>query len=139
MTTHPPTQRDDARQLVDQGLSNRAVAAQIGVSEATIRRWRGEWRRNDAPATRDDAPDAVLVPLDDELRRTLAVLAEAGYTPAAGLRMCAQFVAGTLARNWGNGVIPRGVIPLMRIEFKPLAPTPQTPPIRHRRDETLTP
>lgn len=125
MTTHPTTQRDDARQLVDQGLSNRAVAAQVGVSEATIRRWRGEWRRN-------DAPDAVTVPLDDELRQALATLADAGYTPAAALRMCAQFVAGALTHSWDHSAMPRGVIPPMRVQFQNW-PVPQQTATHQRK------
>jgi len=204
------------QELAGKGDTNRVIAKKVGVSEATVRRWRRIPRAaddapddalddapGDAPAcdtgatddaaecvtgaspaassdapkcvttasspasepdhltvpldadmrdhlaeasvapaeavTRDDAPDAVVVPLDNELRRALAVLAEAGYDPAAALRMCVEFVASSLARRWGQGVIPRGQVPLMRIEFRPLAVAPQTPLIRHRRDETLTP
>lgn len=92
--------RVEVRQLAGQGMSNRAVARRVGVSEATVRRW----RRDDA----DETHDAISVVLDDDLHDDLNVLAEVGMFADAAIRFTVQLVADAVRSAWDYGDVARG-------------------------------
>lgn len=121
-------QRAAVRGLAAQEVSNRTIAKQVGVSESTVRRWRASdaphrvtdsVREPDAtpvPVTADDATDdALTVPLDDDLRDRLKVLAEAGYAPEAIIQLALGLVADAYAYAWDYGLTERGTAPDIQV------------------------
>lgn len=108
--------RDVARQLAGQGnLSKRRIAREVGVSEATVRRW----LRGDADAT------TLTVPLTPDLRDDLAVLDEAGLDEAAAIAQAVQLLADAYRAAWDYDDVPRGTAPHITI-------TATAPPERPR-------
>lgn len=141
--THDPATRDTVRQLADQGISNRAIARQTGISEATVRRW----RKADAPATHTDAPadappardDAPTVELDAPTRAHLAALADTGLSDAELVALCVRFVSSAVTDAWNHAVCPRGVLPTMRIRsIHPNTPRHDPRPPRPLLHDTQT-
>lgn len=102
MTTNAPdSRRATVRQLADEGLSNRAIARHVGVSEATVRRWRSA------------AAPTLTIPFDDDIAADLAIMARAGLDPYRAIRCALGIVAGTYANAWSAGVIPDGEQPVL--------------------------
>lgn len=109
----PDPRRATVRQLADEGLSNRAIARQAGISEATVRRW--------------TQPETITVPLDAALRRDLAAMASIGLSPADAVRRALSIVAGTYETAWAMGAVPYGIEPEIiesRIQPPPTGTSP---------------
>lgn len=142
-------ERARVRRMAEQGLSNRVIAGRVGVSEATVRRWRAadapatqSSAPADAPAAQDSAsPDApvthpaapssaspgvLAVTQDDELRYHLGVLAEAGHDAQAAIARAVQFLSDAYAYAWDQGITDRGTIPDLRVQVRG-DPWPQVP------------
>jgi hypothetical protein len=108
----PDPRRDAVRHLAGQGLSNRAIARIHGVSEATVRRW--------------TQPETITIPLDDDLRRDLATMADVGLNPVEAVRAALAHLAGTYETAWALGAVPYGTEPLITdsvIQSLPAAPS----------------
>lgn len=135
--------------LTEQGESARVIAKKIGVSEATVRRWRRTPRAtDDAPecdtaassCTADDAPECVTdaspgasppahltVPLDADLRAHLDVLAEAGHDPLDAVTRAVELLADAYRRAWDYGLYPRPQRPDIWVHVKGDMPPPGRP------------
>lgn len=144
--------RADVRHLVDQGLSNRAIASRLPVSKDSVARWRKEWStpmsQETAPEATPDAPPAeppapdhepdappeqpaqasdparLTVPLDDAMRRNLALLAAVGMSERDAVAESLKFVADGIRIAWRTGVVPRGALPQLHVSAYPT----RTPP-----------
>jgi hypothetical protein len=101
-TTTPDPRRDAVRQLAGQGRSNRAIARHVGISEATVRRWRS-----------DDAP-TLTIPLDDDLAADLATLTTNGNQPSDAVRAAVRHMADAYRRAWEHGDVPADTDPVIR-------------------------
>ncbi|MEV6791278.1 HTH domain-containing protein [Streptomyces sp. NPDC051320] len=110
--------RSVVRQLSDQRLSARAIAAKLGVGKDTVRRDLEALRQDPPPPAPTGAPvacaDQVTVAYDDKLRADLAVLAEAGLSPEGAIRFAVGIVSYSYRAAWERGICPRGVAPLIR-------------------------
>lgn len=118
--------------LVDRGLPNRAIAAKVGVSESTVRRWRTDDAPHRAAAPVTDAPPAapphtLTVALDGDLSYHLGVLAEAGHDPQEAIGKAVAFLSDAYAYAWDYGVNERGVVPEIRFQVKGDQWPPTTP------------
>lgn len=148
--------RARVRHFAGHGLSSPAIAAKVGVSESTVRRWRAEDAHTpaaDSVRTPDATPvsvaqtdaipgsvtagdvsrayatDALTVPLDAGLRGHLAVITETGLTEQGAVELALRFLAFALDDAWVHGVTPRGVIPLMSVRSRPAdTTTPEATP-----------
>jgi DNA-binding transcriptional MocR family regulator len=156
--SQPPTLTPAVRQalvrqlLADQPtLSNRDIAAQLGVSKDTVRRDRAEVSRAQDPPAPQPAPvepeaaphappseadPAPRDPLDEPLRNLLTpearadltLLMEAGHSPGYAVRRGLEVLADTYRGAWERGLYPRGTAPeITYISVSTRAPKGPTP------------
>jgi len=121
--TERAKKRTRVRHLAGRGLSHRAIARKVGVSESTVRRWRTADAPHRAAAPANDAPaalplDTLTVTLDPETRRLLAVLAEAGHDPTSAVQLALDLIANTYEYAWDYGLAERGTAPEIRVRVK---------------------
>lgn len=105
-------QRAKAHRLAEQGVSAKATAKRVGVSESTVRRWRAADRAA-APAEQ-----LLTVVLDDDLHDHLKVLAEGGHDAQTAVATALELIADAYRCAWDYGTYERGTAPEIRVRIK---------------------